>query len=393
MTRSLPPLPDHLVAMVRRLPPATAPVVTGSTPVIAFGDPAMAEVATLGINPSKVEFVDSSGPLTGSKRRLANLESLNANDLLSLTDLQVRRVLHESATYFTVNPYRKWFDPLDRLLSDAVGASYYEGTACHLDLVQWATDPLWSQLPVEVQQALLDDGVPHLQAQLRHDNVRLVLLNGRTVLNQVQALGLASLVTAGKLPVGKTTCTLYGGHAEGVRFLGWSTNLQASYGVSKAFKAELARWLAEQATALETADSGAPTVTAVVPASPLVLDQHGHLPKGTTVVGKHQLAALLAAWLDYSDAATIGEVGSFGGSAWIRIQLGDHTAVLNRDTKRHAIFEYINDTRRRGADTPWWVVPNRNGVINKLAFRGDGEGTPGWYCYLTEPLPASTPLP
>jgi len=37
-----------------------------------------------------------------------------------------------------------------------------------------------------------------------------------------------------------------------VHFLGWSTNLQSSHGVSAGFKAELAGWLADQATELET---------------------------------------------------------------------------------------------------------------------------------------------
>jgi hypothetical protein len=42
------------------------------------------------------------------------------------------------------NPYRRWFDPLDQALRAAFGVSYYAGTACHLDLVQWATTPVWN---------------------------------------------------------------------------------------------------------------------------------------------------------------------------------------------------------------------------------------------------------
>ena len=36
------------------------------------------------------------------------------------------------------NPY-SWFNPLEALLNAAAGASYYKRSACHLDLVQWAT--------------------------------------------------------------------------------------------------------------------------------------------------------------------------------------------------------------------------------------------------------------
>ena len=39
------------------------------------------------------------------------------------------------------NSYRRWFDPLDRVLRASVGASYYERGACHLDLVQRRRGP------------------------------------------------------------------------------------------------------------------------------------------------------------------------------------------------------------------------------------------------------------
>ena len=71
-------LQEYVVAMVRRLPPDGVPVVPGSTPVIAFGDPSRAEVATLGINPSAVEFTAGSVLLAGDDRRLATLASLGA---------------------------------------------------------------------------------------------------------------------------------------------------------------------------------------------------------------------------------------------------------------------------------------------------------------------------
>jgi hypothetical protein len=58
-------------------------------------------------------------------------------------------VVADCAAYFQRNPYRRWFDPLDELLRAGVGASFYDGTACHLDLVQWATDPVWGQMSDE----------------------------------------------------------------------------------------------------------------------------------------------------------------------------------------------------------------------------------------------------
>ncbi len=380
---------DYLRAMVRRSVPPGVSVVAGSTPVVAFGDPARAEVATLGINPSKVEFIENGLFLSGSSRRLATLESLGASDMATLTDSQVLQVVEDCARYFDPdrNPYRRWFDPLDRLLRDAIDVSYYKGTACHLDLVQWATDPVWRGIEDEdVRRILLEDGLPHLRAQLRRENIRLVLLNGRTVIDQVQAVGLADLIPAGGLALGRTTCSLYAGSGEGVRFIGWSTNLQSSRGVSNAFKTELAAWLAEHAAGLETTKRVPPPPEEIpVADAELPLDAKGYVMKGTTVGGKRALAALLKQWLGVSTATTIG-VGTFGGSPCVRIQLGDVQAVLNADTKRAAIELYLDTARREGADRPWSVIANRRGRVNKVVFREDKEETPGWFCYLTEPF-------
>ena len=67
-------VPDYVVAMVRRSPPEQSSVAPGSTPVVAFGDPTRAEIATLGINPSAREFVEDGRLLTGDHRRLATLD-------------------------------------------------------------------------------------------------------------------------------------------------------------------------------------------------------------------------------------------------------------------------------------------------------------------------------
>jgi len=386
-------LPAYLVAMVRRVAPVGAPVVPGSTPVVAFGDPRVAEVATLGINPSKVEFVERGAFLTGRLRRLATLESLGADDLAALSDAQVAEVVADCARYFDPdrNPYRRWFDPLDRLLGVGAGVSFYDGTACHLDLVQWATDPIWSQIAAAaVRRALLADGEPHLRTQLRHENIRLVVLNGRTVLELVQRIGLAALTKVGTLPLAGSSCSLYVGTGQGVRFVGWSANLQGSRGVTNSFKSELGAWLADRAGDLETTDSAALRAEeAPGSGSQLSLDAYGHFVRGTAVRGKAQLADLLGRWLAVSEAATIGNVGAFGGSPWLRIDLGVVTAVLNADTKRSAVTHYVRDLCRRSPDVPWHVIANRRGRVNKVVVEEDKQATPGWYCYLTRPL--STP--
>lgn len=237
---------DYLAAMVRRAAPADGDVVPGSTPVVAFGDPTGAEIASLGINPSVREFTDKAGRwLRGDDRRLATLESLDAGGCDELTDAQVATVVADCAAYFNRNPYRRWFNPLDRVLRGAAGVSYDDGTACHLDLVQWATDPVWSRLSDHARRTLLDDGIPHLHAQLTSERIRVVVLNGKQVIDQVNAIGLADLDEVGVLPRRRDTCRLYTGTGSNIQWFGWSTNLQGSWGVTIDFKTQLAGWLRE----------------------------------------------------------------------------------------------------------------------------------------------------
>jgi hypothetical protein len=334
------------------------------------------------------EFVDAHGRLLGgAARRLATVDSIGSGRFDELNDAQIAAVVGDCPSYFDRNPYRVWFDPLDRLLRDALGVSYYEGTACHLDLVQWATDPVWGKITdAGVRKALLEDGKGHLAEQLTHSNVRLVLLNGRQVIDQVQAVGLASLTEVDRLPLGRFGCRLVRGETSGIVFVGWSVNLQSSRGVTAAFKMELARWLSGNAADAE------PDICAPAPRDPLpagvMLAEDGHLRPGLVVHGKQELLQTLAQWLRDSSAATIGDVATFGGRAHLHLHLDGIDAVLNADTKRAAVNTYVQIADRDGPDVQWQVIANRRGVVNKVLPTLTINALPGWYCYLTNPLSA-----
>lgn len=378
-------MPGYLAAMARRVAPAGSPVVPGSTPVVAFGDPRLAVVATLGINPSAAEFTSRQGLLLADgQRRLATLDSLGAERCDLMTDSQVGQLVDDCASYFSRRPYLAWFRPLDHVLRAGLGVSYFDGSACHLDLIQWATDPVWGQIAnARIRRLLLADGVPHLRAHLRHGSPRLVLLNGRTVLDQAQKAGLVSLSPAGTLPLGHTSCTLHTGTAGGIRFLGWSANLQSSHGVTAQFRANLAAWIAAS-TSASPPEFPHPKGAGPMPGH----DEHSpsglHVPRGLTVHGKQELAVVLGDWLGRSPAATIGDIGSYGGKAWVWIDVGGRRARLHADTTRAAVRNYLDHVRVHGADADWHVVANNRGRINKILFAPPGGDASGWYCYLTE---------
>ena len=362
-----------LVAMVRRPMPVGCHVVEGSTPVVAFGDWRRAQVATLGINPSAKEFVVGGRLLVGPRRRLATLESLGAESTSVLTDAQVAQVVADCAAYFHRNPYRAWFDPLDDILHRALGVSYFDDTACHLDLVQWATDPVWGKIPnAAVRRVLLDDGAEHLGAQLRGGAVRTVVVNGAAVWDQLGATGLADWEEVGELTFGNRgrSARLRVGTGCGVRFVGWTLNVQSSHGVTAAAREELAGWLGTVVAA------STPVVTVSGRATnDLPGDQDTGLGVAeiylapTTIHTKAALAELLQRWFDTSTAATIGDLGRFAGRPLVRLVLGDGQVVtLNADTRRDAVRRYLNEVTAHGPEAPWQVRRNRRGKINRIEF-------------------------
>ena len=236
-------IPEYLSQMVRRKPPNRF-VVRGTTPVISFGDASTAEVATLGINPSASEFLLDGVLLSDNRRRLATLESLHAISNDSLTDTQVKQVLDDCSTYFDRNPYWLWFRPLEKVIKQATGQSYADGTACHLDLVQWATDPVWGKLKDNsAKQQLLAETHPHLINQIKLGRLSVVLMNGRSVIDRATSSGLVALRQVDVLRVGSVSSRIYVGQLQSTTFIGWSTNMQSSFGVTRDFGPTLASWI------------------------------------------------------------------------------------------------------------------------------------------------------
>ena len=242
-------IPDYIEQRIRRDVPSNLHVVPGSTPVVSFGNVTLARVATLGLNPSRQEFLDQQGnELTGSSRRLATHTSLGTSDLTHAPEAIIRQAWDDSNTYFSRNPYRKWFDQLEPILK-ACGASYYDGSACHLDLVQLATDPTWAKLkPASSKKSLLRQDIPFLMEQLATERIELLLLNGIGVCRQVNK----HVTELGDLPsiegASKNCTRLFSGLLFGrVRIFGWSTNIQSSYGVTKERRQRITKRVAEWA--------------------------------------------------------------------------------------------------------------------------------------------------
>jgi len=222
-------VPDYVERRIRQRPPARVRVLPGSTPVVAFGDVRRATVATLGINPSKYEFLDRNGnERGGSERRLETTTSLGTNDLFTAPAADIERIFAGCNDYFQPghNPYRLWFNPLERVLNRVnVEYSYYRRSACHLDLVQWATDPVWGDLDNAEQQKLLEADLQFFREQLSQEHIRLLILCGKTVMEQYSRHFKNVLPSEPFLREGRIK--LYKGRApNGLIVIGWNINIQ-----------------------------------------------------------------------------------------------------------------------------------------------------------------------
>lgn len=224
--------PNYLLERAGAKPLTDCSIVAGSTPVVSFGHPLTPRVATLGINPSSGEFLArDKSLLDGPRRRLATLKSLGVESYDELDHSHASQIIQDCADYFDRRPYA-WFNPLDQVLSSSLGVSYFDKTACHLDLVQWATDPVWQGLNEKQRTRLLAGDKEFLKTQVRHEGYRLIVVAGRTAMDWVSRAGLVRWRRVATLSQ-EPTATFFVGETSRPTFVGWSCNLQSQPGARR----------------------------------------------------------------------------------------------------------------------------------------------------------------
>jgi hypothetical protein len=240
------------------------PVMTWSCPVPYFGRLRQATVATVGINPSNREFVDAAGnELDGPSRRFPTLRSLGIQTWEEASSLDLAAIVSACEEYFSRNPYSRWFDVLDGVVQ-AAGVSYYsaDNPAVHLDLTPYVTQLKWGALRPEQQRALLSSGSDLMAAVLRDSNIRLVVLNGISVVRQFETV--AGVELTSEHNPGWDLPRRQNGAVRGIAFsgsidhigevslgrsidiVGFNHNLQSSFGVTRRATAAIAEWIAER---------------------------------------------------------------------------------------------------------------------------------------------------
>lgn len=247
-------------------------VIPWGCPVPVFGNLKRSKIATLGINPSNLEFVDHGGnELTGEARRFHTLNSLQLPNWGSADASHVRYILDSFDEYFNRNPYDRWFKKFDVILASA-GATYYEKRepklpffdtktlACHLDLVPYATRLKWTELRSHQRDALLRFGGNCLGHLLRDSQIEFVICNGRSVVGQFEFVAGTELLSsehkASALPrrsLPNVKGYVYEGRVSRmcgvdlgreISVLGFNHNLQSSFGVTSVAIRAISEWIA-----------------------------------------------------------------------------------------------------------------------------------------------------
>lgn len=243
-------------------------VIPSASPVLAFGNPLNSRVATLGLNPSNLEFMDRCGnELVAPYHRFESLTTLQVRDWSEVSSQGISQVWQRCEDYFQRYPYDQWFKQLERMLV-GTGASYY-GTlgdkACHLDLVPFATGKKWSDLSSATRTQLIEIGTPSLVKVLVASDIRVLILNGSTVVKEFSRLIPGQRLRANPM----SSWALQNGRVGGIAFigrvdriaqfelerelliLGYNHNIQSTFGVTTEVKSRIASWIGEiSATAL-----------------------------------------------------------------------------------------------------------------------------------------------
>ena len=262
------PIHNTLASLIERLDNralSKAKVIPWSSPIPSFGDLSCSKVATLGLNPSNREFVDTCGnELDGNSRRFHTLKSLGIRRWSDATADHCKMILESCSRYFHNNPYDDWFKKLDKIIS-GTSASYYAASskACHLDLIPYATACKWTDLTSQERALLLGQAGDALGLLLRDSQIRLLILNGQTVIGSLQRVAgvefekctIPEWTLPRKSGMGVKGYAYKGAIREvagvslnrKVHILGFNHNIQSSFGVTTQVKTEIGEWIATSA--------------------------------------------------------------------------------------------------------------------------------------------------
>jgi hypothetical protein len=252
---------EHLISSLTSQSLKNLDVIPWSSPILSFGDLESARIATIGLNPSDREFIDASGKeLEGHNRRFHTLKSLGLKNWNAIEEEHFEAILLLYKEYFLRNPYDGWFKRLDHLISGTSNSYYFPShTACHLDLIPFATFSKWMDLDQKKRNTLLEVSIDSLGLLLQHSQIGFVVLNGKTVVDNFEKFadvtfertympewnlprkgndGVRGYAYYGQIKyLGNTSLNRV------ITVLGYNHNIQSSFGVTREVQSSIRNWI------------------------------------------------------------------------------------------------------------------------------------------------------
>ena len=240
-------------------------VMQWASPILAFGNPLLSKIATLGLNPSDKEFIDDKGQeLANNNRRFQTLKSLGISKWSEVNNDQIKLLEDQCNEYFIRKPYDGWFKRLDFLISGTSLSYYFPSMeACHLDLVPYATSIKWGNLSTSQKSRLLNDYGDFLGRIIeKSENLKVLVLNGKTVIDNLQKISDVSFIVTeeptwnlSRENTNDIKGYSYIGHlsqiggielGKKILILGFNHNIQSSFGVTSLVQQEIRNWISEK---------------------------------------------------------------------------------------------------------------------------------------------------
>jgi hypothetical protein len=87
---------------------------------------------------------------------------------------------------------------------------------------------------------------------------------------------------------------------------------------------------------------------------------------------------ILSCWsiINKSEDSRIGN-SDYGGTAHLKLEIGDKKYYLNSDTNRIGVREFL-----KNKENNWRVIQNANGFVNVVTNKLDETSIPGFYFYV-----------
>jgi hypothetical protein len=94
----------------------------------------------------------------------------------------------------------------------------------------------------------------------------------------------------------------------------------------------------------------------------------------------------LREWLDKTDENTVGPLGiDYPRTGWVHIRDGSNVLVLNADTPRDAVREYLQMVTRVGDDLLWNRAESQRGKMTAVEYGPDGLRCKSFNLYYVSP--------